>query len=67
MSRQARLSTFGSQSVDLSKLSKAERQVYVAVAVNGVGVRAHARETKRSPGTVGNLLARARQKLERQP
>ena len=63
---QSRLSEFGSVStVDLSVLTDAERKVYVAVRLNGVGVRKHARETERSPGTIGNLLYRAEQRFER--
>ena len=63
---QSRLSEFGTASaVDLSVLTEAERKVYVAVRLNGVGVRKHARETGRSPGTVGNLLHRAEQRFGR--
>ncbi|NUE01111.1 hypothetical protein HUB97_01200 [Halorubraceae archaeon YAN] len=46
MSGQASLSEFGSSSnVDLGRLTTAERKAYVAVRLNGVGVREHARET----------------------
>ena len=64
--KQVRLSEFGTRSdVDLSKLTVGERKAYVAVRLNGTGVRTHARETERSPGTVGNLLKRAEKKLRR--
>ncbi len=54
---QARLGEFGGGGdVDLTLLSTAEQKAFVAVRLNGVGVREHARETDRSPGTVGNLL-----------
>ena len=49
--------------IDLSQLTLAERRVYVAVRLNGMGVRDHARATDRAPGTVGNLLRRAERKL----
>lgn len=49
---------------DYPDLTPAEREVYVAVEVAGYGVREVARDTGRSPGTVGNLLARARPKVE---
>ena len=63
---QSQLSEFGNTSaVDLSVLTEAERKVYVAVRLNGIGVRKHARETERSPGTVGNLLHRAEQRFGR--
>ena len=66
MNGQARLSEFGGTSdVDLDLLSPAERKAYVAVRLNGVGVREHARTTDRSPGTIGNLLRRAEKKFER--
>jgi DNA-directed RNA polymerase specialized sigma24 family protein len=48
---------------DLSELTEAEREVYVAVEREGVAVRELARETDRRPGTVGNLLKRARLRL----
>ena len=37
--------------------------MYVAVECEGVAVRELARETDRRPGTVGNLLKRARLRL----
>ena len=49
--------------IDLSKLTAAERKAYVAVRMNGVGPREHARATDRSPGTISNLLRRAERKL----
>lgn len=48
---------------DLSSLSDAEYVAYQAVENEGYGVREYAREAGRSPGTVGNLLRRARRKL----
>ena len=49
---------------DLSPLTDAEREVYEAVGMGQYGPREYARETNRSPGTVGNLLRRAREKIE---
>ncbi|KAA9405943.1 sigma-70 family RNA polymerase sigma factor [Haloarcula sp. CBA1131] len=49
---------------DLSSLTDAEREVYEAVGMGQYGPREYARKTGRSPGTVGNLLGRAREKLE---
>ena len=49
---------------DLSMLTDAEREVYEAVGMGKYGPREYARETERAPGTVGNLLRRAREKLE---
>ncbi|MCU4799785.1 sigma-70 region 4 domain-containing protein [Halobacteria archaeon HArc-gm2] len=48
---------------DLSALSDAQREVYQAVERDGYGVREYARKTGRAPGTVGNLLRRARNRL----
>ncbi|KAA9410727.1 sigma-70 family RNA polymerase sigma factor [Haloarcula hispanica] len=48
---------------DLSPLTNAEREVYEAVGMGQYGPREYARETGRSPGTVGNLLRRAREKI----
>ena len=63
---QVRLSEFGADSdVDLTVLTGAERKTYVAVRLNGVGVREHARATGRSPGTIGNLLRRAEKRFDR--
>ena len=65
MNDQARLTEFGTKTdVDLSRLTEAQRRAYVAVRLNGVGVREHARETERKPGTVGNLLRRAEKRLD---
>lgn len=60
MPEQARLTDY---EPDLSVLTEAEREAYRKVRIEGVGPRPLARETDRSPGTVGNLLARAEQKL----
>lgn len=49
---------------DLEELTDAERDAYEAVEEDGKGVTEYARETERSKGTVGNLLARAKDKLE---
>ncbi|GGK56703.1 helix-turn-helix transcriptional regulator [Haloarcula sebkhae] len=49
---------------DLSPLTDAEQEVYEAVGMGQYGPREYARKTGRSPGTVGNLLGRAREKLE---
>ncbi|MDQ2073502.1 sigma-70 region 4 domain-containing protein [Haloarcula sp. H-GB4] len=49
---------------DLSQLTDAEREVYEAVGMGQHGPREYARKTGRSPGTVGNLLRRAREKVE---
>ena len=48
---------------DLTPLSDAQREVYEAVEQDDFGVREYARKTGRSPGTVGNLLQRARRRL----
>jgi len=64
MPAQASLTEFESAtSPDTSQLTDAEREAYVAVERGDCGVREFARRTGRSPGTVGNLLARAREKL----
>jgi len=49
---------------DLSGLSDAQREVYQAVEQDGYGVREYARKTSRSKVTVGNLLRRARDRLD---
>ncbi|WP_315907614.1 SWIM zinc finger family protein [Halapricum hydrolyticum] len=49
---------------DYDALTAAELDAYLACERADVGVRAFARSTRRSPGTVGNLLRRARGKLE---
>ena len=61
---QSSLSEFGIGPRDLSDLTNAEREAWVAIERGGQGVREFARETDRAPGTVGNLLARAREKLD---
>lgn len=61
---QSRLKDFGMDAdVDLSVLTPAERRAYVAIRMNGCGVRDHARATDRAPGTVGNLIRRAEEKM----
>lgn len=49
---------------DLSPLTPAEREVYEAIEQEGYGAREYARKTDRSPGTVSNLLGRARDRLD---
>lgn len=46
-----------------TRLTEAELDAYRNVEIEGVGPRELARRTDRSPGTVGNLLRRAREKL----
>jgi DNA-directed RNA polymerase specialized sigma24 family protein len=66
VTRQRSLGEFGSGTErDLSDLFEAERAAWVAVRINEIGVREHARATDRSAGTVGNLLQRADEKLGR--
>lgn len=48
---------------DLSELTDAQREVYEAIEKDGYGAREYARKTDRSPGTVSNLLRRARRRL----
>nr|WP_244995571.1 sigma factor-like helix-turn-helix DNA-binding protein [Halomicroarcula pellucida] len=48
----------------MSPLTEAEREVFEAVGMGQYGPREYARETGRAPGTVGNLLRRAREKVE---
>jgi len=65
VTRDATLAEFGTGTdPDLDRLTDAERRAYVAVRLNGVSVREHARETDRSAGTIGNLLRRAEDRLE---
>lgn len=45
------------------ELTEAELEVYRKVERHGRGPREIARRTGRSPGTVGNLLRRAREKV----
>lgn len=62
--QQSSLFRYESEAVpDLSALTDAEREVYEAVEQGEYGPRGYARETERSPGTVSNLLRRARRKL----
>lgn len=49
---------------DYALLTDAEREAHRAVDELGFGVREYARHTDRSPGTVGNLLRSAREKLD---
>jgi DNA-directed RNA polymerase specialized sigma24 family protein len=49
---------------DLSVLTDAERDAYEACVTGDLGVREYARRTERRPGTVGNLLRRARRRLD---
>lgn len=63
MTRQSNLSEF--EAPDLSDLTRAEYAAWMAVEQGDYGVREYARETDRSPGTVGNLLSRARRKQGR--
>ncbi|MFC7204742.1 hypothetical protein ACFQJC_14575 [Haloferax namakaokahaiae] len=52
---------------DLTVLTYAERNAFVACRMGGVGVREYQRECEySSPGTVSNLLRRAEDKLEEQ-
>jgi DNA-binding CsgD family transcriptional regulator len=46
-----------------SVLTPAERECFEAIERGEYGVREYARRTGRAPGTVGNLLARARSKV----
>lgn len=48
---------------DLDALSDAQRAAYEAVENDGMGVREYARENDLSPGTVGNHLQAARERL----
>lgn len=54
----------GQEEDRLEELTDAEREVYLAVERGKIGPREYARRTDRVPGTVGNLLARAREKLD---
>lgn len=61
---QADLSRFADRGDDADAgLTDAERDVWTAVEQGDNGVREFARKTERSPGTVGNLLSRARAKV----
>ncbi|WBE14041.1 hypothetical protein CWS96_gp08 [Saline Natrinema sp. J7-1 virus 1] len=48
---------------DLEQLTDAEREVVEATKLGDKGVREYGRETGRRPGTMGNLLASARERL----
>lgn len=61
---QLSLSRFEQDGDDLAGLTDAEREVYVTVEQGDTGVREFARETGRRPGTVGNLLKRARLRID---
>lgn len=50
---------------DWADLTDAEREVVEAIEAGEYGPREYARETGRSPGTVSNLLRRAREKTGR--
>jgi DNA-directed RNA polymerase specialized sigma24 family protein len=65
MSAQQSLFDYERDERDLSGLTDAEREVFKAVERGEYGVREYARTTGRQPGTVGNLLARARKKIDR--
>ncbi|WP_121822850.1 sigma-70 family RNA polymerase sigma factor [Halostella salina] len=57
--------TLGGFSGDLSELTPAERSAYLAVERGDYGPREYQREQGySSPGTVSNLLARARSKVD---
>lgn len=63
--RQGRLSAFATDDdPDDQDLTDAERDAWTRVEQGDTGVREFARKTGRSPGTVGNLLARARAKVD---
>lgn len=53
----------GAQRRALTRMTPAERAVFLAVEADDVGPREVARESGRSPGTVSNLLRRARSKV----
>jgi len=56
--------TLGGFSADLTELTPAERSAYLAVERGDYGPREYQREQGySSPGTVSNLLARARSKV----
>jgi DNA-directed RNA polymerase specialized sigma24 family protein len=58
----AEFTTLSDFSAPAEPLTDAERRAYEACENGQYGVREFARATDRSPGTVGNLLARARAK-----
>jgi DNA-directed RNA polymerase specialized sigma24 family protein len=61
----AQITTLKDFAAPTDPLTDAERKAYEAVENGEYGVREYARVTDRSPGTVGNLLARARAKKGR--
>jgi DNA-directed RNA polymerase specialized sigma24 family protein len=61
----AQFTTLDDFAAPTDPLTNAERKAYEAVENGKFGVREYARSTDRSPGTVGNLLARARAKKGR--
>lgn len=64
--RQEKLTKWEVTEDDLEELTPAEREVYREIELKGkIGPRELAKQSGRSPGTVGNLLSRAREKLSR--
>lgn len=57
-------SLFAYEPDELGQLSKMQRKVYTAVEDEGKGPRQLARDLELAPGTVGNHLQRAREKVE---
>jgi DNA-directed RNA polymerase specialized sigma24 family protein len=60
---QARLDEYERERPPLHLLTPAERDAFEAVDMGEYGPREYARNTNRSPGTISNLLRRARDKL----
>jgi hypothetical protein len=54
-----------SPSDQLDQLSPAELDAYLHCHIGTMGVREFSRRRERAPGTIGNLLSRAREKLDR--
>lgn len=53
------------QHTNLDVLNPAERKIWIAVELQGIGVREYQREQGwSSPGTASNLLSRAREKID---
>jgi DNA-directed RNA polymerase specialized sigma24 family protein len=61
---QASLGEYEQERPALHLLTPAERDAFEAVDMGEYGPREYARNTGRSPGTVSNLLRRARDKLD---
>ena len=61
---QARLDEYEQERPALHLLTPAERDAFEAVDMGEYGPREYARNTNRSPGTISNLLRRARDKLD---